>query len=91
MNDGASAGGRNGPAVVQHLEGPTAVESTGSEIPPTGNTLFVLEESFESPAGVAEHWKQAQKTWQDLGPFLEWSARSKVYTLHCGTIVQALW
>jgi hypothetical protein len=58
---------------------------------PTGDTIFVLEESFESLAGVAEHWSQAQKTWQDLGPFMEWSAKGKVYTLHSGTVVQALW
>jgi hypothetical protein len=58
---------------------------------PTGDTLFVLEESFESPAGVAEHWSQAQQTWQELGPFVEWSARCRVDTLHCGTVVQALW
>jgi hypothetical protein len=59
--------------------------------PPTADTIFVLEESFESPAGVADHWSQAQQTWQDLGTFVEWSAKCKVYTLQCGTVVQALW
>lgn len=72
--------------------GPELANPLNPGSPPTGDTLFVLEESFESPAGVAEHWSQAQKTWQDLGPFMEWSARTKaVYTLHGGTVVQALW
>ena len=26
---------------------------------PTGNTIFVLSEIYETPAGVAEHWRAA--------------------------------
>jgi hypothetical protein len=58
---------------------------------PTGNTIFVLSEVYESPAGVDEHWKQAAETWQDLGKWMDWSARCDVSTLHNGTIVQAHW
>ena len=58
---------------------------------PTGNTIFVLSEVYESPAGVDEHWKQAAETWQDLEKWMEWSARCNVSTLHNGTIVQAHW
>jgi hypothetical protein len=56
----------------------------------TGDRLFELDELYESTAGVVAHWKLAQETWQDLGPFLEWSSKAKVYTLHSGTVVQAL-
>jgi hypothetical protein len=56
----------------------------------TGNTIFVLNEVYESPAGVDNHWKLAAETWQDLPPaFLNWS-RGKATTLHNGTVVQTL-
>lgn len=58
---------------------------------PTGNTVFVLTEVYESPAGVAEHWKQAVETWQNLPAIMDWSSKGKVATLHSGTVVQALW
>ncbi|MDD7937962.1 hypothetical protein PHK61_05970 [Actinomycetospora lutea] len=57
----------------------------------TGNTMFVLDEFYESPAGVVEHWRLAGEGWEDLGAFMEWSARTKVSTMHNGTLVQALW
>jgi hypothetical protein len=57
----------------------------------TGNTIFVLSEVYETPAGVAEHWRQAIETWQDLPAFMDWSGRVKVGTLHSGEVVQGLW
>ena len=57
-------------------------------VPPAGS----LDEFYESPAGVVEHWKQAVETWQDLPAFMDWSAKGKkVVTLHSGAVVQALW
>ena len=38
---------------------------------PTGDTIFVLDEFYESPAGVVEHWRQAVETWQDLPAFMD--------------------
>jgi hypothetical protein len=58
---------------------------------PTGNTIFVLDEFYESPAGVPRHWKDAIDNWQDVGAIMEWTAKTKVATLHSGTAVQALW
>jgi hypothetical protein len=58
---------------------------------PTGNTIFVLDEYYESPAGVPRHWQDAMDNWQDLGAVVESSAKAKVATLHSGTVVQALW
>jgi len=57
----------------------------------TGNTIFVLDEVYEAPAGVARHWQDAMDNWQDIGAIVEWSAKGKVATLHSGTLVQALW
>ena len=58
---------------------------------PTGNTIFLLDEFYESPAGVARHWQDATENWGDLGKVVELSAKGTVATLHCGTAVQALW
>jgi hypothetical protein len=58
---------------------------------PTGNTIFVLSEVYETPAGVPEHWRLAIEGWQDLPAFMDWSSRVKVGTLHSGSVVQGLW
>jgi hypothetical protein len=57
----------------------------------TGNMIYVLDESYASPAGIPAHWKLAMETWQDLTPFMEWNAKTTVTTLHNGTVTQALW
>ena len=51
----------------------------------------MLDEYYESPAGVARHWQDAMDNWADLGAVVESSAKAKVATLHNGTVVQALW
>ena len=58
---------------------------------PTGNTIFVLTEVYESPVGVPEYWKQGVESWQDLPAFMDWNTKGKIGTLDSGTIVQALW
>ena len=58
---------------------------------PTGKTIFVIDEYYESPAGIARHWQDAMDNWQDLGALVEASARATVATQHSGTVVQALW
>jgi hypothetical protein len=72
-------------------KGPELSNPVDPDSDPTGDTIFVLDEFYESPAGVVEHWKQAVETWQDLPAFMDWSAKGKVATLHSGTVVQALW
>jgi hypothetical protein len=45
------------------------------QLPSHGSTtIFVLDELYESPAGVVEHWKQAVETWRDLPAFMAWTA-----------------
>jgi hypothetical protein len=73
-------------------KGPELSNPVDPNSDPTGDTIFVLDEFYESPAGVVEHWKQAVETWQDLPAFMTWTAKGKkVVTLHSGTVVQALW
>jgi len=58
---------------------------------PTGKTTFVLDEYYESPAGIARHWQDAMDNWSDLSAVMAWGAKGTVATLHNGTAVQALW
>ena len=57
---------------------------------PTGKTIFVLDEYYESPAGIAAHW-QATSTWPDMPAALAWMGKATVATLHNGTAVHGLW
>ena len=58
---------------------------------PTGKTIFVLDEYYESPAGIARHWQDAMDNWPDIASVMAWGAKVTVATLHNGTAVQALW
>jgi hypothetical protein len=58
---------------------------------PTGNTIFVLDEFYESPAGIANHWKDAMANWPELPAIMAWAGKGSVVTLHNGTAIQALW
>ena len=58
---------------------------------PTGKTIFVIDEYYESPAGIARHWQDAMDNWTDMSAVMAWSAKGTVATLHNGTALQALW
>jgi len=58
---------------------------------PTGNTIFVLDEMYESQAGLDDHWKQAAESWEDMGAIVEWVKNCKVITAHNGVAIQGLW
>jgi hypothetical protein len=51
----------------------------------------VLDEYYESPAGIARHWQDATDNWPDLSAAVAWGAKGTVATLHNGTALQALW
>lgn len=58
---------------------------------PTGNTVFVLTEIYETEAGVANHFEQAQATWKDFPAVVEWMGRCKVTGAPAATIINSLW
>ena len=68
------------------LENPLDPSSAG-----TGDTRYVLNEIYESPAGIEDHWGQAQKSWNDFGAMVEMVASCNPQTLHAGSIAQSLW
>jgi hypothetical protein len=57
----------------------------------TGNTRYVLNEIYETPAGIEDHWQQAQQSWGDFGAIIEIIARCNPQTLHGGEIAESLW
>jgi hypothetical protein len=72
-------------------KGPELANPLDPTSEPTGNTIFILNEIYETPAGVTEHWRLAMESWDELPAFMDWSVACKAATLHCGTVVQALW
>ncbi len=51
---------------------------------PTGKTIFVLDEYYESPAGIARHWQDGMDNWPDLSAVMEWGA-PRAQWRHCTT------
>jgi len=57
----------------------------------TGNTRYVLSEVYDSPAGIENHWREAQTSWSDFGAMVELLGSCNVQTLHGGSIAESLW
>jgi len=72
-------------------KGPELSNPMGPNSEPTGKTVFVIDEYYESPAGIAWHWQDGMDNWPDMSAAMAWSAKGTVATLHNGTAVQALW
>lgn len=58
---------------------------------PTGKTVYVLDEIYESPAGIADHWQQAMANWEDFQAFVAWIQKGEAMAQHSGTVVNSLW
>src|SRR4051794_22825577 len=73
-------------------KGPELSNPVDPNSEPTGRTVYVLDEYYESPAGVARHWQDGMDNWaDDLSAVMEASAKATVTTLHSGTVMQGLW
>jgi hypothetical protein len=73
-------------------KGPELSDPLDASSEPTGRTVYVLAEYYESPAGVVRHLQDAMENWaDDLGALMKASARATVTTLHSGTVIQGLW
>jgi hypothetical protein len=57
---------------------------------PTGNTLFILNEIYETNAGVAAHFEMTE-SWQDFPATLKWLEKCKVTGLPVAPIINSLW
>jgi len=73
------------------VKGPELSNPLDPSSKPTGNTMFVLDELYETQAGLDDHWKQAAESWKDFGAVAEWADKCKVVTSHGGKVIQGLW
>jgi hypothetical protein len=58
---------------------------------PSGKTVYVLDEIYESPAGIADHWQQAMSSWKDFQAFMAWAQKCEAVAQHSGNVVNSLW
>jgi len=58
---------------------------------PTGNTHFVLCEVYESPAGLQDHWQQAEESWEDFDALKEWMGKGSFQLVNGAKIINSLW
>ena len=58
---------------------------------PTGNTIFILSEVYESDAGVTDHLEQAAATWVDFGAILDWMEKCDATVVPAARIINSLW
>lgn len=58
---------------------------------PTGNTCFVLTEVYETEAGVADHFEQAQASWEDFPALGAWIEKCRLVGAPAAPIVHSLW
>ncbi|WP_196892557.1 hypothetical protein [Aureivirga marina] len=71
--------------------GPEFLDPLAIELTPTGNTVFLMVEIYESEEGVAEHWRLGQTVWKDFEPMMVWLKKCNMTILHGSKVVQSLW
>jgi hypothetical protein len=85
---------RDGPKALlsyNFSKGPDLENPLDPTSAPTGNTRYVLNEIYESPAGIEDHWQQAQESWSDFSALVAVIGASNPQTMHGGVISQSLW
>ena len=58
---------------------------------PTGNTCFILNEIYETNAGVTDHFQLSQSSWQDFPAIIKWVEKCTVKGLPAAPIINSLW
>lgn len=58
---------------------------------PTGNTCFILDEIYETGAGVTDHFQQSMASWQDFPTLGNWLQKCKVTGVAAAPIINSLW
>ena len=58
---------------------------------PSGNTIFLMVEVYETMAGVEDHWRLGMQQWADIGQMMNFMEKCKVTIFHGANIVHSLW
>jgi hypothetical protein len=73
-------------------KGPELSDPSNPESEPTGNTCYIVTEVYETEAGVADHFAQADATWKEYPEMGKWLERCKQVTMvPVAQIVYSLW
>jgi hypothetical protein len=72
-------------------KGPELANPLDPSSEPTGKTRYVLDEIYESPDGIGDHWQQAQGSWDDFGALVGVISAGSPQVLHSGEIAASLW
>jgi len=72
-------------------KGPELSNPLDQNSAPTGNTVFVLHEIYETDAGVTDHFAQAASGWPDFTGLVQWLGKCKVSGVPAIPIVNSLW
>jgi hypothetical protein len=71
--------------------GPEFADPLAPEPTPSGNTIFLMVEVYETHEGVADHWRLGQQEWPDFPAMVEWIAKCETTILHGSKVVHSLW
>lgn len=85
---------RDGEKALLSYEVSTAPELTDpldASSEPTGNTIFVLTEVYRSDAGIADHFAQAEASWQDFEAVGAWMEKCDATLVPSARVVHSLW
>lgn len=58
---------------------------------PSGNTIYLMVEIYETAEGVADHWRMGQEVWADFATMMEWLAKCDMTILHGSAVMHSLW
>jgi hypothetical protein len=72
-------------------KGPELANPMDPSSPPTGRVCFVLTEVYETAAGVADHFEQAQSGWKEFPAVVEWMGKCTVTGIPAAPIMNSLW
>lgn len=73
------------------VKGPELSNALDPSSAPTGNTMYVLDEVYETQAGLDDHWRMGTQEWSEFGAFAAWATKCQVTALHGSPVVQSLW
>lgn len=57
----------------------------------TGNTMYIMMEVYQTEEGIADHFAQADESWDDFGAANELMAKCRVVGAPSAEIIHSLW
>ncbi len=71
--------------------GPELSNPMDADSEPTGRTVFILNEIYESEDGVRDHFEQATSTWAGFPALGQWLEHCEISGVLAAPIVNSLW